>query len=183
MDGFPGAGCGCEGYGMAPFTPYGNWSGCNPIVPPCNPRLQPQESVTSQLQNLISTLFGSVNIQFVPGGGGRAVWSGVCAAQTEVTGIPQNPGEGLLCYIIRALSIVNGAYATKYSFPAAYSVAQLQALQTVNSIPLGAIISTIGCTTPGAENRYQLQAGSLPSNPPYYFPPNDNSNAHWMLVA
>lgn len=69
-----------------------------------------------------------------------------------------------------------------YSFPSAYSVADLKALPTTN-LPLSIIVSVIGATTPGSLNFYQLQAGSLPDNSPYYFAPTDNPNNHWMLLA
>jgi len=150
--------------------------------------LQPSESVASQLQNLESQLFGPFTATPIQGANGRAVWSQLCSANSAVPGFPRNPGEGFICYIIRMMSTLLAQfntvqYSNRFLLPMAYSIPQLQAVPTVNTIPFGAIVSVIGAINPGEESRYQLQAGSLPSTPPAYFPPNDNPNAHWMLVA
>lgn len=197
--------CGCAGFGSPfPFGPFP--PGCNSVVPPCNPPLQPTESVPSQLNNLEQSLFGTFTVTPIPGQGGRAVWSGQCSANSIVPGYAMNPGEGFICYIIRIMTVILGqvnaaitaanaataaanaaaaafGHVTNISFPLAYSVAQLQSVPTVGIIPLGAIVKVMSAINSGQLNEYQLQAGALPSNPPSYFPPNDNPNAHWMLVS
>lgn len=93
---------------------------------------------------------------------------------------PVEEDNTLLRQILAALE--GQASVGGYNLPAAYSVAQLQALPTVGVVPFGAVVQVVGGTASGVLNNYQLQAGALPSNPPSYFPPNDDPAAHWMLL-
>lgn len=176
-------GCGCNGYGEAPFTPYGQGCGGWPQVPPCQPPMQPQESVSSQLQNLELSLFGPFTATPVSGQPGRATWSNQCSANSAIPGFARNAGEGLICYILRFMAVVSPQIQFQYRFPVAYNESQFRAMPTVNAIPAGAIVTTIGITAPGVANTFQLQAGISEDNFPYYFSPNDNSNVHWTLIG
>lgn len=82
--------CGCNN----------NSSGC-PDVP--YPQIS-RESVPSLIDNLVYALYGTINKSVT---NGRVVWDIPCDpldAPAEVTGIPREEGEGLLCYIIRVLN-------------------------------------------------------------------------------
>ena len=62
------------------------------------------ESVPSLIDNLVYALYGTINKSVT---NGRVVWDIPCdptTAPAEVTGIPREEGEGLLCYIIRVLN-------------------------------------------------------------------------------
>lgn len=65
--------------------------------------IQPQnESVASQIDNLILTLLGSVTKTVV---NGRATWSVPCSPDdTGLLCIPRGANEGLICYILRLIS-------------------------------------------------------------------------------
>jgi len=85
--------------------------GCEQPDPnPCDPAITSPESVSSQLTNLTSQLFGSVTKTIV---NGRFVWSPPCAASLpfNIYGVTPNVGEGMLCYIIRALKEIPGVAA------------------------------------------------------------------------
>lgn len=62
------------------------------------------ESVPSLIDNLTTALYGATITKAVVGG--RVVWYIPCDPNLEATvfGIPRLPGEGLLCYFIRALT-------------------------------------------------------------------------------
>jgi len=82
--------------------------GCEQPDPnPCDPAITSPESVSSQLTNLTSQLFGSVTKTIV---NGRFVWSQPCAASLpfDIYGVTPDVGEGMLCYIIRALKAIPG---------------------------------------------------------------------------
>jgi hypothetical protein len=62
------------------------------------------ESVPSLIGNLVYALYGTIEKSV---SSGRVIWDIPCDPTTspaEVTGIPREEGEGLLCYIIRVLN-------------------------------------------------------------------------------
>ena len=62
------------------------------------------ESVPSLIDNLVNALYGSISKCVKKG---RVIWNIPCDPSTtpaEVSGIPREEGEGLLCYIIRVLN-------------------------------------------------------------------------------
>lgn len=66
---------------------------------PCDKDPARNESVTSQLNNLVLNLFGNVTKTVVKG---RVVWTLPCDyANFGIPGYPRNEGEGVLCYILR----------------------------------------------------------------------------------
>jgi hypothetical protein len=76
-------------------------SSCCPEVP--YPTISP-ESVPSLIDNLVYALYGTIQKSV---SSGRVIWDIPCdptTAPAEVTGIPREEGEGLLCYIIRVLN-------------------------------------------------------------------------------
>jgi hypothetical protein len=76
-------------------------STCCPEVP--YPSIS-SESVPSLIDNLVYALYGTINKSIV---NGRVIWDIPCDPSTtpaEVSGIPREDGEGLLCYIIRVLN-------------------------------------------------------------------------------
>jgi hypothetical protein len=81
--------------------------GCNNNSSECPDVPYPQisrESVPSLIDNLVYALYGTINKSVT---NGRVVWDIPCdptTAPAEVTGIPREEGEGLLCYIIRVLN-------------------------------------------------------------------------------
>jgi len=64
-------------------------------------------SVASQLEALTAALFGTVTQLVVDG---RVTWTGTCSASLPfiIAGVAPLEGEGLLCYLIRALKEVPG---------------------------------------------------------------------------
>jgi hypothetical protein len=66
------------------------------------------ESVPSLIDNLVSALYGSITKTVV---NRRVVWNIPCDPNNTATinNIPRNSGEGLLCYIIRALNLTGGS--------------------------------------------------------------------------
>ena len=106
---------------------YGYGYVCQPDVP--YPQVSP-ESVTSQITNLATSLYGA--FQNIPAGvtstsgitkslvNGQVVWTVACAptSTTSVFGVTPNAGEGFLCFLIRALT--TGSAATTGTVPKAY---------------------------------------------------------------
>ena len=106
---------------------YGYGYVCQPDVP--YPQVSP-ESVTSQITNLATSLYGA--FQNIPAGvtstsgitkslvNGQVVWTVACAptSTTSVFGVTPNAGEGFLCFLIRALT--TGSAATTATVPKAY---------------------------------------------------------------
>ena len=82
--------CGCNNTSTAcPDVPYPTIS---------------SESVPSLIDNLVYALYGTINKSV---NNGRVVWDIPCdptSSPAEVSGIPREEGEGLLCYIIRVLN-------------------------------------------------------------------------------
>lgn len=80
-------------------TPYGQ--ACRKDIP--YPSVS-NESVPSLIDNLVTALYGSITKTVI---NKRVVWNIPCdPANTPSTilGVPRNPGEGLLCYIIRVFN-------------------------------------------------------------------------------
>jgi hypothetical protein len=66
------------------------------------------ESVPSLIDNLVSALYGSITKTVV---NRRVVWNIPCDPNNtaNINNIPRNAGEGLLCYIIRALNLTGAS--------------------------------------------------------------------------
>jgi alpha-tubulin suppressor-like RCC1 family protein len=67
------------------------------------------ESVPSLIDNLVYALYGEINKTVT---GGRVVWDIPCdpAGTTSVLGVTRNAGEGLMCYLVRALNSSSAIY-------------------------------------------------------------------------
>ena len=94
--------CGCNDYG------YGGYGGiCRPDIP--YPQIS-AESVPSLISNLTYALYGSITKSV---SNGQITWNIPCDPNqtASIAGIPRNVGEGLLCYIIRAFSLINTSSA------------------------------------------------------------------------
>lgn len=99
---------------MSCDNPYNVYSGlCRQDIP--YPQVS-HESVPSMMDNLVTALYGAFyNPQTGQGYvtksvvNGRIVWTSACdpSNATSITGIPRNDGEGLLCYILRILTVYN----------------------------------------------------------------------------
>ena len=64
-----------------------------------------QESVPSQIDNLVNALYGAITKTVQ---NGRVIWDIPCdptTAPATILGVSRNTNEGLLCYIIRALGV------------------------------------------------------------------------------
>lgn len=84
---------------------------CTNPSPCCTPTAV-NESLASQLQNLITTLLGTFVVTVV---NGRATWTAVCNPNSNgLACFPKANGEGLICYFIRILDQIalfaSGAY-------------------------------------------------------------------------
>lgn len=58
----------------------------------------PVESVSSSLDNLITSLLGTLTKTIT---NGRAVWSTPCSPDDSLSAFPRNAGEGFVCYLLR----------------------------------------------------------------------------------
>ena len=72
-----------------------------------------QESVPSLIDNLTKSLYGTITKSVV---NRRVVWNVPCDPNQSATvfGIPRNPGEGLMCYFLRALQASSIVGATGF---------------------------------------------------------------------
>ena len=98
--------CDCNG----PFGQNSAYSSaCVPEVP--YPSVS-AESVPSLISNLTQALYGTIQKSVV---GGKVVWT-TCDPNQSATvfGIVRNPGEGLMCYFLRALQASSIVGATGY---------------------------------------------------------------------
>lgn len=107
-----------------PSSPWG-YGGIGCAAPPCIPSTMPQESTASMLDNLTQLLFGPVQKSTV---NGRTVWTQPCTGyQNGVPGLPMNPNEGFLCYVIRLTSLIGlfngGVWNSAVTYPAQTVVA------------------------------------------------------------
>lgn len=89
-------------------------TGCTP----CTPASVEQESVASQLENLITTLFGSLEKSIV---NGKAVWELPCDPESSsVMCISRSDGEGLLCFLLRIMGEAGIIFGGAWSSTATY---------------------------------------------------------------
>lgn len=84
------------------------------------------ESVPSLINNLVTALYGSNVTKSVVDR--QVIWNIPCDPNNtaQITGLPRNTGEGLLCYIIRAFNsngIVNLANLRNFANDAAAAAA------------------------------------------------------------
>jgi hypothetical protein len=84
------------------------------------------ESVPSLIQNLVNALYGTNVTKSVVNR--QVIWNVPCDPNntSQITGLPRNTGEGLLCYIIRAFNsngIVNLANIRNFANDAAAAAA------------------------------------------------------------
>lgn len=116
--------------------------------------IQPQnESVASQLDNLILNLFGTLTKTVV---NGRAVWSQPCSPDdTGLLCIPRGATEGLICYILRLVADL-GIY-----FGGAYNAATSYCKNTLVSYD-------DGTGTLAYVSLQDVPAGTTPSNTTYW---------------
>lgn len=83
------------------------------------------ESVPSLINNLVTALYGAITKSVV---NKQVIWNIPCDPNNtaQITGLPRNTGEGLLCYIIRAFNsngIVNLANLRNFANDAAAAAA------------------------------------------------------------
>jgi len=138
--------CGCGSYDSYGDTGAYN-SYCNADTP--YPSIS-HESVPSLIDNLVNALYGAITKDV---SSGKVVWNIPCDpsnAPANINNIPRNQGEGLLCYIIRALNIVGG-----------YGFVTVDGTQTLTNKTLTApvinnapILATGSTTTRTLENRF-----------------------------
>jgi len=135
--------CGC---GSSPYADYGYNGLCRQDLP--YPQVS-HESVPSLIDNLVTALYGGF---YDPATGansggiiksvvnGRIVWTTPCNPSTPPTiaNVPPNPGEGLLCYLLRVFQQYN---------PSAYI--NLTSVQTLTNKTLVAPTITGGASVSG----------------------------------
>ena len=129
--------CGCSDGGNSEYNNY-----CNADTP--YPQVS-NESVPSLINNLTLALYGSYT-KSVDQATGRIVWDVPCTPQTSpINGVPPLDGEGMLCYVLRALNTL---------FPTAEPFVTLDGIQTLTNKTLVSpiIIGTINVDTIYATN-------------------------------
>jgi hypothetical protein len=80
-------------------------SNCNCNYGPCvdqPPPIITEEAVSSQLHNLVTALFGTLQKTIV---NGRVIWTTPCGTSFESPANPRQEGEGLLCYLLRLYGV------------------------------------------------------------------------------
>lgn len=97
------------------------------------------ESVPSQIDNLVASLFGAITKQVVDG---RVVWVIPCdLAATDVAGVSRMAGEGLICYLLRILDTLpvwRGIWSSAVSYPVNSVVSDETSLyQAALAVPAG----------------------------------------------
>lgn len=93
----------------------------NNCCDPCD-SVKSTESVASQNQNLVDSLFGMFTKTVT---NGVAVWSGLCDPNAEIPSFPRNEGEGFICYIIRILPFLGVVYAGEWDAGEDYSAREI----------------------------------------------------------
>lgn len=127
--------CGSTGP-TGPSSPLGG-IGC--VAPPCVPPGVAQESTASQIENLTLSLLGQVTKMIV---NGRTVWNPQCSPYTTgIPAIPLNSGEGLICYLLRVMSLIGlfsgGVWNAGVTYPA-------QTLMAYDSALYVALVPNVG---------------------------------------
>lgn len=111
------------------------------------------ESVPSLIDNLVYALYGAITKDVTSG---KVVWNIPCDPSNipaTINGIPRNEGEGLLCYIVRALNLTT---------PSGFVT--VNGVQTLTNKTLDASCSLLGnaATATAAINIAGGLAGSIP---------------------
>jgi hypothetical protein len=119
--------CGCG-------SDYGSSDGYNGVCDTDTPYPSiSHESVPSLIDNLVNALYGSFSKQIDPATG-RIVWNVPCTPTTQgIGGITPNAGEGMLCYLARALNEL---------FPDASAFVTLNGIQTLTNKTLASPVFT-----------------------------------------
>jgi hypothetical protein len=119
--------CGCG-------SDYGYSDGYNGVCDTDTPYPSiSHESVPSLIDNLVNALYGSFSKQIDPATG-RIVWNVPCTPTTQgIGGITPNAGEGMLCYVARALNEL---------FPDASAFVTLNGIQTLTNKTLASPVFT-----------------------------------------
>lgn len=92
-------------------------NGCEP----CD-KVNEQEAISSQLDNLINELLGLFTKVVV---NGKATWTAVCDPTAEIPSFPRNANEGFICYIIRILPALGFVFAGDYDAAKTYSAREV----------------------------------------------------------
>jgi hypothetical protein len=91
---------------------------CNPCNPSGGYSENGTETLGSQIQNLISTLLGTVTTTIV---NGQVVWITPCDPNGDgVECFPRNTGEGLICYLLRLMDSMGTFYAGTWDASVSY---------------------------------------------------------------
>jgi hypothetical protein len=146
-----------------PYLPYtcsgnvGQGSVCRQDTP--YPSVS-QESVPSQIDNLVNALYGSITKTVQ---NGRVIWNIPCdptSAPATVFNIPRNTGEGLLCYFIRAFNQANSGQITFYGkFNGTFTGKILDSVTSYGTA--GQILQSTGTGLLWVNKDQQLIAGAL----------------------
>lgn len=109
---------------------------------PCSSALNENESVNSQLTNLVTNLFGTLTKTVT---NGRAVWAQPCDAYDSLTNFPRNDGEGLMCYFLRIFTSYYAAFKGIWSIANAYALNDVVVdtysfYQAKSAVPVGVAI-------------------------------------------
>jgi len=92
---------------------------CNNSCDPCASGTVQQEGVLSQLENLVSALFGGLTKTY--DANGRATWSAPCSTETAgLTCYPRLEDEGFVCYFLRLMSQIGVFNPTVWDVSTAY---------------------------------------------------------------
>ena len=134
------------------------------------------ESVPSLIDNLVEALYGGFyNPQTQEGYitksvvNGRIVWNVPCDPNNsaEVTGIPRNPGEGLLCYMIRVFNYLEGTQLPTFvTLTGTQTLTNKTLTSPVINTPTGILATDIGAGAFGSGVTLpatQLTTGAIPS--------------------
>lgn len=132
--------CGCNG-GDSEYNSF-----CNADTP--YPQVS-SESVPSLISNLTLALYGEFT-KSIDQATGRIIWDVPCSPElTPIPGFPALPGEGLLCYITRA--IINGEFSISNILGG-----------LAGSIPYQTGVSSTGFLNIGSANSVLVSNGSAP---------------------
>lgn len=108
-------------------------------------QVTPTESVASQLNNLIISLFGELTKTIT---NGRAVWSTPCSTNESIDGFPRNAGEGAMCYLLRIFAEYFTPFKGTHNAANAYYQNDIVSgagglYKAISDVPIGTLISNV----------------------------------------
>jgi hypothetical protein len=184
--------CGCNsGYDNGVYESTCNADTPYPIIS--------HESVPSLIDNLVAALYGQIEKNVTSG---KIVWTIPCDPNNtaQISGLPRNAGEGLLCYFIRVFNSFNFANLVDLSSVQTISNKTLNNSSVSGTINFGSAVASNGNFSAITAGKSTALAGGAQGSLPYqsgvgvtaYLPigsagqvlsPNGSGGVQWITNA